>query len=392
MIDKVKIEQCCLCKACFDSCAKGAISFTKEHKGFFYPEVDTSLCVRCGKCEDACPALSPLFEKEDGYPIAFAARSKDREIRLQSASGGVFYELARKVLEDGGYVCAAVFTADFRVKHIVTDNIKSLKDMQGSKYAQSDTAGVYKKIRQLLTDGKTVLFCGCPCQSAALRSYLKKEYENLYAVDLICHGIPSQSMLDSYIELQEESFGARAVKVSLKNKTKGWHNSQVKIVFENGKTYLKPSTVDIYMSAFYKNVSLKTHCYNCRYKGFHAGSDITLGDFWGSEVELKSIDDNTGINAALINTAKGKRLIEKTDTELIPTDYETVLKYNRQIMQSVKQSEKRNEFYAFAKKNGIKKAMQKYFCESSGGRLKREARYAVRCAYYKLRGKDKPLY
>lgn len=392
MIDKVKIEQCCLCKACFDSCAKGAISFTKEHKGFFYPEVDTSLCVRCGKCEDACPALSPLFEKEDGYPIAFAARSKDREIRLQSASGGVFYELARKVLEDGGYVCAAVFTADFRVKHIVTDNIKSLKDMQGSKYAQSDTVGFYKKIRQLLTDGKTVLFCGCPCQSAALRSYLKKEYENLYAVDLICHGIPSQSMLDSYIELQEEKYGSRAVNLRFRDKARGWHMSSVRMEFENGKVYSEPMTIDAYMKGYFGNITIKSHCYNCRYKEFHSGSDLTLGDFWGAEVELDEIDDNTGLNAVTVNSKKGKSLLKLIDVELVDVDIRTILKYNKLLTESAKRSDLREEFFAFAEKNGRKEAIQKYFCESKTDKIKREARYAVRCAYYKLCGKDKPLY
>lgn len=92
------------------------------------------------------------------------------------------------MLRDGGYVCGAVFDDKFHVKHILSDAKEDILRMMGSKYAQSDVGYCYREVKDVLEKGRKVLFSGCPCQVAGLRTFLGKEYPNLVLVELICHG------------------------------------------------------------------------------------------------------------------------------------------------------------------------------------------------------------
>ena len=51
-----------------------------------------------------------------------------------------------------------------------------LAQMRGSKYVQSDTSQIYKKVKADLSIGQKVLLSGTPCQVAALKNYLGKDY------------------------------------------------------------------------------------------------------------------------------------------------------------------------------------------------------------------------
>ena len=151
----------------------------------------------------------------------------------------------------------------------------------GSKYAQSDMGYCYREIKDVLEKGHKVLFSGCPCQVAGLRTFLGKEYPNLLLVELICHGIPSDHMLQTYIGMQERKYSAKLTKLEFRNKAKGWHNSSVRMEFSHHRVHSKPITADAYMNGFLGSITLKSACYRCHFRNFTAGSDIILGDFWG---------------------------------------------------------------------------------------------------------------
>ena len=229
MIDKVSIQDCALCGACINACPVDAITLSKPYLDFCYPDIDVNRCIHCNECEKACPILGEKSKPEDGFPIAFAARSKDDSVRMRSSSGGIFYELASYILAEGGYICGAVFDEDFHVRHIVSNTQKDLRRMMGSKYAQSDVGYCYREIREKLDAGERVLFSGCPCQVAGLRSYLGKPYQGLLLVELICHGIPGDRMLQTYIGMREKQYGAKLKQLAFRNKAKGWHNSSVRM-------------------------------------------------------------------------------------------------------------------------------------------------------------------
>lgn len=391
MIDKVSIQDCALCGACFNACPADAIRFSKAYLDFCYPEINAPRCVHCNQCEKACPVLGRKSKPETGYPIAFAAKSNDDSVRLHSSSGGAFYELASQMLRDGGYVCGAVFDESFHVRHIISNTQEDIFRMMGSKYAQSDVGYCYREIKEKLNAGEKVLFSGCPCQVAGLRTYLGKSYKDLLLVELICHGIPSDQMLQTYIHMQEKKYGAKLKRMEFRNKAKGWHGSSVRMEFENQRIYSKPITADAYMNGFLGSATLKSSCYDCHFRNFAAGSDIILGDFWGAEVELPE-DDNKGISAILINSGKGMDILDRCNLTLTPTNVETVIKYNQNLLCSAAPSPQRSSFYASADTNGLEEAIRQYLEENAIQKLKRQSRYALRCIWHAIRGKEKPLY
>lgn len=392
MIDKVAIEKCCLCMACSGACANGAIHFTKENNGFYYPEIDYERCVSCDNCEKVCPVLTKPLVHDIESSKAFAARSKDIEVCMRSTSGGIFFEAAKNILKNGGYVCGAVFTEDYQVCHMLTNKLSDLERMLGSKYAQSNTEESFPKIRAILEQKKLVLFCGCPCQCAGLRCFLEKQYDNLLLIDIVCHGVPSGEALKDYLATLEKRIGSVVNKLQFRNKVNGWHQSSVYIEFENGKKIIEPITINAYMRAFLNGTILKESCYSCQFKKLKAGSDITLGDFWGAEVTLPELDDNTGLSAVFVNTEKGMRFLKALDIELIPAEAENIIKYNHNVFEPSKPSEQRKIFYQYAQGYGLGNAIEHFFQENRKHKFFRKTRYLVRCVYYKLHGKSRPIY
>lgn len=56
-------SECCGCTACAVICPRDAITMEPDEEGFAYPVVDAALCVRCGRCEDACVFKGALVER-----------------------------------------------------------------------------------------------------------------------------------------------------------------------------------------------------------------------------------------------------------------------------------------------------------------------------------------
>ena len=392
MIDKISYIQCCLCKSCADKCPVSAILFEKEINGFLYPVIDTERCIHCEACETVCPVLKVRNEMEGEFPKAYAARSQSREVRMNSTSGGLFFEAAKYVISNGGYVCGTVLDEHFKVKHVISDSIAEVEKMRGSKYAQSDTTGIYSQIQNLLLKEKQVVYSGCPCQAAALKAFLGKDYDNLIIIDFVCHGIPSQKMLNDYLESLEKRYSSRIHTVYFRSKVMGWHSSSVWVMFENGKIYTNPITVDPYMKAFLSGTSMKESCYSCSFKSFTSGSDITLGDFWGAETVLPEFDDNTGISAMFVNSARGERLVENLQVDLLEVNKDDIIVYNRNIIVPSQKNELRDAFLEAASVSGFGNAITEYFTESLQDRLQRKLFFSLRSVYYRITGKNKPLY
>jgi acetyltransferase-like isoleucine patch superfamily enzyme/coenzyme F420-reducing hydrogenase beta subunit len=368
MINIFRKENCTGCGACVDICPTKAIVLETDIEGFWYPKVNHELCTNCGLCEKVCAELH-IEELKDSCitkePIVFSAIHKENDVRRESTSGGLFSALASKVYEEGGYVGGAVYTDDFQVKHILSNDRNDLLKIRGSKHCQSDMGGIFLKTKELLDNEELVLICATPCQIAALRRFLGKDYEQLVLIDFICLGINSNKIFGKYLESLEQKFGSKVVSVQAKNKDKGWRSLAYKIRFENQKVYLREGKSDDFTRGFISaHINSRPTCYECKYKGFPRISDITLGDFWGIENFDKTMDDNMGTSVVLINSKKGTSFFDSIK-DLINTKempLATVIPGNQALLHSVmKSSINRNEFYKDLKELSFDAVVRKHY-------------------------------
>lgn len=319
MIEINDKKNCCGCQACGDICPVQAITFRADHEGFWYPEVDKDKCTDCHLCEKMCPMLhiDALKHNDLPEPQVFGGYNKDVVIRFDSTSGGIFSLLAQAMYRQKGYVCGAVYTDDLKVVNFISNDRKDLKRLRSSKYVQSNAEGLYKRIRQLLTAGERVLACGSPCQMAALRSYLRKDYDKLIIVDFLCRATNSPKVFEKYKESLEVRYGSKIVSIKDKNKDHGWHSLARKITFENGQVYYGEGHEDDYRRGYHDNVYERPSCYECKFKGIPRMSDITLGDFWGIGGVDPSLEQNLGTSLVMINSRKGLEYFEKIKEKLV---------------------------------------------------------------------------
>ena len=303
-------EDCIGCGACMNRCPVNCISMRGDKEGFLYPAVNAGKCIKCGRCKAVCPILTHL--SYDGTnPSCYAAWSKDPDIRFNSTSGGVFTHLAQLILQQNGYVVGARYRADHLVEHIMISSENELEELRQSKYVQSEVGSTFQEIELQLSKGKIVLFAGTPCQCAGLRTFLGREYDDLYLCDFICRGVNSPAVYQQYLRDLEKQYGAPVKRVWFKNKTYGWNRFCTKIIFENGQEYLADRETDPFMLGYIKSrlsLYMRPTCYHCQFKGVSRPVDITLGDFWGIEKQYPYIDIHDGVSLVLVQSQKGEKL------------------------------------------------------------------------------------
>jgi len=319
MIEINDKKDCCGCNACGDICHVQAISFQTDHEGFWYPVVDKNKCDDCHLCEKICPIINIDKLKKNDFlePLVYGGYSKDIVVRFDSTSGGLFSILAQAMYKQKGYVGGAIYTDDFKVVNYISNDKKDLRKLRSSKYVESYAEGLYIKIKNLLIAGEKVLVCGSPCQMAALRSFLRKDYENLIIVDFLCRATNSPKVFDKYKENLEKKYGSKIIAIKDKNKEHGWHSLARKVTFENGQTYYGEGHEDDYRRGYHMNVFERPSCYECKFKGFPRISDITLGDFWGIDKVDSSLEQNLGTSLIMINSKKGEHFFEGIKDKLV---------------------------------------------------------------------------
>lgn len=357
----IKIENpadCCGCTACASICAHDAITMKPDALGFLYPEVDKEKCVDCGLCEKVC-AFNDNYDISLNLdkPLAYGARHKDMNEVETSRSGAAFIAISDFILEQGGVVYGAGYTDHFRVVHKRATTKEERDEFKGSKYVQSDMTGVFRQVKQDLRDGLTVLFSGTPCQTSGLNSYVGKRLrENLFLVDIVCHGVPSPYIWRDYIAYLEKKQGSPIVWVNFRDKQKyGWaaHHETFKFKMGGGKmsfTYL-----------FYKHIILRKSCEKCHFTNLHRPSDITIADFWGWQKTDPNINsDDKGVSLVLINTEKGRKLFEASKDRMntVQADIQNCLQPNMQ--HPTKIDRKRNEFERDYQAKGFDFVYKKY--------------------------------
>lgn len=310
---------CSGCTACAQSCPKQCITMSSDYEGFKYPIVDETRCIQCGICIKVCPWRKEKYQRPINCftePIVYAAKCKDKNIRLNSTSGGIFTVLSDYILQLQGGICGAVYnTSTQKVEHTITFTTEGRNKMRGSKYVQSELSNTFQDIKTLLEQDKWLLFTGTPCQTAGLLSFLKKDYPKLVIVDILCHSVPSPLILHEILKKYAPT------NISFRDKSLGWRKSYSFQIKENNRAIQNKT----FLNLFFKGLINRPSCYNCIFTNTYRTSDFTIGDYWNIKAVNPKFEDSLGISCILINTPKGKHVfeqiqnkIENVQTELKP--------------------------------------------------------------------------
>lgn len=346
---------CCGCAACVQRCPKQCIFLKEDKEGFLYPIVDKKTCIDCGLCEKVCPIINQNDSRE---PLkVYAAKHTDDEIRMKSSSGGIFTLLAEQIIDEGGVVFGARFDEYWEVMHDYTETKEGLAVFRGSKYVQSRIGNTYQQAENFLKQGRKVMFTGTPCQIAGLKRFLRKEYENLLAVDFVCHGVPSPKVWRMYLDetLARQGFEKNTVlshamlrqkfirSVEFRSKSTGWKKFSFALTLTKATADGEENTVLLstiftenpFMQAFLGDYILRPSCYKCVCKSGRSGADITIGDFWGIENVMPEIDDDKGISLVMTYTNIGLEYYHAVEHKFVEVSYKKALVGNSTIEESV---------------------------------------------------------
>ena len=317
MNDKMNVcphDLCTACAACVNICNQGAIAMQNDELGYQYPQIDIFRCVDCGLCRKVCPVLHPVVLHETTK--VYAMVSKDKLEHITSSSGGVASVISRYLLEQGGIVYGCLEKNYLDISHVRVACTNELELLKGSKYVQSNIGLCYRSIKKDLQDNKLVLFIGTPCQVAGLKCFLQKEYENLYTIDLVCHGVAPQQVLREDVEKNGMPKGLeKSEQIYIKFRWKTKHRIQFGIQLwriEDSMKLLKSTRFPYnpYITAFMTGLSFRENCHQCVYAKSSRMGDLTVGDFWGlGSLDKTMIKSKEGVSLLLVNTNKGREIL-----------------------------------------------------------------------------------
>lgn len=331
--DVISKALCFGCGSCENICPTGAVKLKEDSNGFMTPTISSVNCIHCDLCDNTCPVLSS--RQSENYEKKIYAVCADESVRSKSSSGGAFTVLSEYILSNNGYICGASFSEDYMsVKHILVSKKEDLWHLRGSKYLQSTIGTVYSEIKKYLDENKWVLFSGCPCQVDGLKHFLKKDYEKLITIDIICHGVPSPKVFRKYIN--EIAKNKKIINIDFREKAYwGWGTAS-SVFYEDGSIYRNDCFQDYYWRAFLGALSTRGACSSCVYANpINRSGDLTIGDFWGIGELAPELNDNKGISLLMINNSKGEYYLE-----LIRSNFVTIREMD--FYETVELSKRRN--------------------------------------------------
>lgn len=343
MIDKKK---CCGCTACVHICPVKCIEIKEDEEGFLYPAICKEKCINCHKCETVCPIENSRNDNTETN--TFVGFNKNEAVRNQSSSGGIFSLVAEWILSQKGVIFGAAFDENFEVCHIAAETEEKLSKLRGSKYVQSRLGDSYVLVKHYLENNRKVLFTGTACQIAGLKNYLKKDYENLYTVDVLCHGVPSPKIWKMYLEHKKKQYNATIENIEFRSKESGWKSYSFNMEFPDNHRYCVKFYEDKYMQMFLGNIDLRPSCHDCRFKGFPRISDMTVGDSWGIESYMPEMDDDRGTSVILVHSQKGRQMLDavKESLNIREASLDKALPITAESRLSVRMHPNRKKFFA----------------------------------------------
>lgn len=389
MIEIIDKHNCCGCLSCVERCPHQCISMKTDEEGFSYPVVDQQLCVHCDVCDSVCPVIN---QGEVILPIKiFASKNKDKNVLLKSSSGGVFSVIAERIIEKGGVVFGACFDEKWNVVTKYTETKEGLEAFKGSKYVQCNVGNTFSEAEQFLKVGRSVLYSGTPCQIAGLNKFLRKEYDNLITISIICHGAPSPGVWKKYLKTISEKMVPKnkvcftsskpefeITSINFRDKKNGWKEYGFSVIGKIGQSevYREECEIEnsilyeyhqrnVYFRGFLHNLYLRPSCYKCPARKGKSGADIQLGDYWGVLRRTPEFYDPLGVSLVLLYTNKGYELFKELDLLSCRVNYDDVLDCNENVEIDEVEPSNRRDFFDDFNLYGFK-AVTKY-CDKIDG-------------------------
>ena len=314
MIDRIAADplKCTGCGACAAICPTENIIMDYSREGFLMPSIGTK-CIDCKLCQKRCPANKPV----ELHPMleAWAASSVDKaEILNGCTSGGVAFELSREVIDRGGVVFGACFSEDcLTVHHCAANELDQLQKFKGSKYIQSEPRNCYQETKTALKEGKVVLYTGTPCQIAGLYSFLGKEYENLFTMDFMCHGIMSTFAYQSFLKSIKLHLPIK--KITFRSKEQGYCLESPIIITDSKECeYRSPWIQSLLGIGFANNLLSRESCSICQYASCKRAADLTVADF--IDTSNSEEENRSGVSLVTVNTKKGGEMLYNIEKNL----------------------------------------------------------------------------
>lgn len=350
MLEVIEKDKCCGCSACFSACGHQAITMQLDSEGFEYPIINQEACVDCGLCQSVCPVLQyenrkDIRVKNSDVQIGFSARNKNFSQRLLSSSGSIFPPIAEWILDNDGLVVGAAYDNDFNVVHKFVESKDELCALQGSKYLQCKADNdTFKNIRNELKAGRKVLYSGMACQVEGLKSFLRKDYANLYTIDLICMGIPSYVVWQKYLSA---FFGGEKIKsINFKEKSIGWDTFTFRVDTDK-RIFKERGMHNLYLRSMFLSWNMRPSCFQCPFKKAKRISDFTLADAWGVFHNTPEINDNKGLSSVIVHSNKGLELwnILKDKIDSVQVSIDDIAAGNRNLITNKPQTGDRKLFF-----------------------------------------------
>lgn len=385
----ISTSDCIGCQACFDMCPKNAISFTYDKWGEGKACVDDEKCVRCGLCSKICPAINQKCNPI--MPQVLAVRSKNNS--RTGSSGGVFYELAKDFIEQGGLVYGAAFNDRLKLIHGCAEKIEDLSRLCKSKYLHSDMSGIYREMKEHLNNGRRIMFVGTPCQTSAVKNLFSDKYgDRIVLVDFLCHGTGTQKIFDACIRNVEAREQGKITEFSFRSKSRRAEHSYSYMLLKNGKA-VKRSGYSFefpYYNAYLKYNIFNNVCYQCPYAKRERVGDITLGDFWGIQKYNKRLNDQKGVSMISLNTQIGQALFKKIENKCTVCRYPIECAADRNVSFNgpKKYPDQRTWYLEILETEGEDRLVEQLSCKN----IKKEIIYAktpefVKRVYNVIRGR-----
>lgn len=347
MIELKRKQECCGCTACVSICPQHCITMLEDGEGFLYPSIDKNACISCNACNKVCPVLKAKKRQHTSFSpetFAFAAAINDEDVLIKSSSGGLFSAISTLIIKNKGVVYGAAWLND-EVHHVGIETIDDLAKLRGSKYVQSSIDDSFLKVRDYLREGRKVLFSGTPCQIAGLRAFLRKDYDNLFTIEVACHGAPSPKVLRKYVQLLKDQYGPN-VKIDFRSKPEGWQHYKVTAYTGSKHHFYEGQKENLFMKGFLRELYSRPICHECPFKAGVSGADITLADFWGIQDTLASFPSYNGASLVLAHSNKSKDVLKMLKGVTVEqVDLTKALSYNAALIHSEQPHPEREYFF-----------------------------------------------